>query len=147
MSGAPTLSAVARRRAAKLENASTSDSPQAASNNAKASSPGPAPPLSLKRKTSARSLKQTENPGTSSSETQCRKKIKAPGYPQAHSVVEPQDSLSASPRRAYSPSQPLLASSEEDEVTTPPDELESSAPSYGPRLDVEHDMAPMRFVI
>jgi hypothetical protein len=119
MASSQVLSAVARRKAALLETAIISDvSPQASLSvtDAHLVSVDASLALPLKRKPSAVSLKQhlTSAKG-SKHDDQPRKRSKAERY--FHSSEDNQQvSTGSTPQRAYSPSQPLADSSDEDDV-------------------------------
>ncbi|KAG8691573.1 Polynucleotide 5'-hydroxyl-kinase grc3 [Ceratobasidium sp. 423] len=120
MSGQPVLSAVARRRA-KFEAAAAAalDSPQKTNDTGAPvditlPATGITPSLPLKRKTSARSLKQNGHSSDQTIESQTRKKLKAPQYPRITPATEKPASLDYPRERPYSPSQPLDISSDED---------------------------------
>jgi hypothetical protein len=144
MSRGQTLSAVARRRAAKLDNSSTLDSSQVLPDAvASIASPSIISSLPVKRKTSAQFLEAAEISRSLSNENQSRRNHKAPKYSQAVGAIEIHALPSSSPQRAYSPSQPLPTSSDEGGVTSPPTELETSIATY--YRSEEHD-SPTRFV-
>ncbi|CUA70344.1 Polynucleotide 5'-hydroxyl-kinase GRC3 [Cryptococcus neoformans var, neoformans B-3501A] [Rhizoctonia solani] len=116
------LSAVARRKA-KLESGVTaaSDSSQETNNTSGALTDiNPPPTLSLKRKTSARSLKQNGDSVNLTLEPQSRKKLKAPQYTQIVQATEPLVLLDDPRERPYSPSQPFgVSSDEEGDISAP----------------------------
>lgn len=121
LSANPMLSAVARRKAAQLQ---TTASSELSSLDLLAVAPVPvvsvdeAPILPLKRKSSARSLKQLENSESPKTEPQLRKRSKPQRYFQT-SGDKADLSTNTTPRREYSPSQPLADSSDEDNAPVP----------------------------
>lgn len=121
-SGSSVLSAVARRKAAQLEANSVSEYSSSILVAVAAAEPvisvNEPPALPLKRKSSVRSLNQLENSERSKTEPQLRKRSKPQRYFQSFANKEG-PSTSATPRREYSPSQPLADSSDEDAGTAP----------------------------
>ncbi|CAE6487261.1 unnamed protein product [Rhizoctonia solani] len=120
MSGGPALSAVARRRA-KIEAVTTTASDSLQEINGNTGAPVDVNPLAtsivpsvpLKRKTSARHPKQNGHSASQAIESQSRKKLKSPQYPQTAQVTGEPVLLDHPPERPYSPSQPLEIPSDE----------------------------------
>lgn len=131
LSGNSMLSAVAQRKAAQLQTSSTFDisSDVLLSANEPMGSVVEPPTLPLKRKSSARSLKQLENSEVLKPEGQLRKRSRPQRYFHTFSNNE-EPSTSTTPRREYSPSQPLIDSSDEDaepvlnEMNTAPGDID-----------------------
>ncbi|KAF8607773.1 hypothetical protein BDV93DRAFT_541952 [Ceratobasidium sp. AG-I] len=119
LSGGPVLSAIARRKAAQLKTSSSSEisSEVLLTADAPVVAVDELPTLPLKRKSSARSLKQLENFDSSKTEAQLRKRSKPQRY--FHGPSNKEEPLtSTTPRREYSPSRPLVDSSDEDTAPT-----------------------------
>ncbi|KAG9103033.1 Polynucleotide 5'-hydroxyl-kinase grc3 [Ceratobasidium sp. 370] len=134
------LSAVAQRKAGLLENSAKSNEstrklPDAVD---EAVTPADLPSgVPLKRKTSVVSLKETGafNKGSKAAK-QSRKKSKAE-RPTHDLESSQQVSVSSIPQRAYSPSQPVVDSSDEDQPPTSPGKPNSS--DSGVYIDQEED--------
>ncbi|QRV87488.1 mRNA cleavage and polyadenylation factor CLP1 [Ceratobasidium sp. AG-Ba] len=112
MASNQTLSAVARRKAAKLEQKLPDDPIETLTNtpNASGTSVDAAFTLPLKRKTSALSLKESRAPPMGiNDKNQGRKKPKPGRHPTPQQI-----SVDSAPQRAYSPSQPIADSSDEE---------------------------------
>ncbi|QRW01661.1 mRNA cleavage and polyadenylation factor CLP1 [Ceratobasidium sp. AG-Ba] len=111
------LSAVARRKAAKLEQNLPDDPIETLTStpNATSTSVDAAFTLPLKRKTSALSLKELRMPPIGiNDKKQGRKKLK----PERYTTMKP-ISVDSAPQRAYSPSQPIVDSSDEEIQVSP----------------------------
>ncbi|CAE6391249.1 unnamed protein product [Rhizoctonia solani] len=146
MSGEPTLSAVARRRA-KLEAAVVTGSDPIQKIDHGPGTPAnttfpavdTAPPSPLKRKSSGKSSRRNEISTGHNIDFHSRKKARAHQYSQVAPATEEPMSLDYLHGRPYSPSQPPNVSSEEEVLTITPTP-ERAGPAYTSQQATEPDL-------